>query len=247
MEPRRVLVTGGASGIGADVVRNFCSVGDDVTILDRVRSTDPDVRSVIGDVTAFADQQRAVAEAAPQGRLDVLVANAGIHDGGRRLGSGDSAEMIRGFTRLLEVNVVGYVQSIEASVAALRRANGCVVLTLSDASFDVQGNGSGAAYVAAKHAGLGLLRAAARDLAPDVRVNAVAPGGVATALSVERGGQTTPVIDDPDALADRLAHRTLLGRGARLDEISAAYLFLASAEAAAITGQVLRVDGGLSA
>jgi len=69
MEPRRVLVTGGASGIGADVVRNFCSVGDDVTILDRVRSTDPDVRSVIGDVTAFADQQRAVAEAAPQGRL----------------------------------------------------------------------------------------------------------------------------------------------------------------------------------
>lgn len=243
-QPRQVLVTGGASGIGAEIVRQFRQAGDRVTILDRTASVD-DCDLVLGDVTSIADQERAVRAAAPDGRLDVLIANAGIHDGGHRLATGDAATTAATFRRVFEVDVVGYVLSIEVGAPALRRARGSVVLTLSDASFDVRINNAGAAYAAAKHAGLGLVRAAARDLAPEIRVNAVAPGGVATHLSVEENGIPRRIIADADALARRLAERTVLGRGADIGEIAAAYRYLASPEASAITGHVLRVDGGL--
>jgi 2,3-dihydroxy-2,3-dihydrophenylpropionate dehydrogenase len=244
---RAVLVTGGSSGIGAAVVRRFQAAGDHVTVLDRHPPTS-DVAFVRGDVTQPGDHLRAVEAAAAAGRLDVLVANAGIHDGGLTLGSnvgvGDLAEV---FHRILAVNVIGYALAVQACAAQLRLARGCVLLTLSDASFDVHGNGSGAAYAASKHAGLGLLRAAARDLAP-VRVNAVAPGGVATAIAVSDGrGDERRLVADPAELARRVAGRTLLGRGASLDELAEAFYFLASEAAAAITGQVVRVDGGLLA
>jgi NAD(P)-dependent dehydrogenase (short-subunit alcohol dehydrogenase family) len=242
---RQILVTGGSSGIGAEVVRRFRRLGDRVTILDRVAPTDSDVGFVQGDVTSVEDQERAVAVAAPDGLLDVLVANAGIHDGGRRLGAGDGAATLSVFRRVIEVNLLGYVLSIEAAASALRRARGSIVLTLSDASFDVRVNNAGAAYSASKHAGIGLLRVAARDLAPEVRVNAVAPGGVATHLSVEEESGVRRIITDPDALARRLAERTVLERGADIGEIAATYLYLASSDAGAITGQVIRVDGGL--
>jgi NAD(P)-dependent dehydrogenase (short-subunit alcohol dehydrogenase family) len=245
MTGRRVLVTGGSSGIGAELVRRLLAEGDHVTVLDRTASDERGVASVVGDVRRADDQVRAVAEAAPEGRLDLLVANAGVHDGGRRLTDGGIEEFVQAFRHVIEVDVVGYALSLKAAAEALTAARGCALLTLSDASFDVQGNGSGTAYVAAKHAGLGLVRAAARDLAPHVRVNAVAPGGVATGLSAEDGTTSRRVVADAKDLDRRLAARTLAGRGARLDEVAAAFLYLASEQAASVTGQVLRVDGGL--
>lgn len=242
---RRVLVTGGASGIGAAICSAFLHVGDEVTSLDRTTSTDPRVASVVGDVRSTKDQRLAVDHAAGDGGLDVLIANAGIHDGGLTLEGAPLEVLLERFRHVLEVDVVGYLISLRAAADALREARGCAVLTLSDASFDVQGNGAGVAYVTAKHAALGLVRAAARDLAPDVRVNAVAPGGVATSLSAGSDGESRRVISDPEALSARLRNRTLLARGATLDQIASAYLYLASPPAAAITGQILRVDSGL--
>lgn len=243
---RSVLVTGGASGIGAAVASAFATAGDRVTVLDRRPSAEQSVGSVVGDVRSFADNESAVRAAATGGRLDVLVANAGVHDGGRRLLDGTPAELEDGFRAVLDVDVLGYLLAARAASDALRRARGCIVLTLSDAAFDVHGNGAGIAYVVAKHAGLGLVRALARDLAPDVRVNAVAPGGVATGLSaVDGSGGERPVIADPDALRRSLAGRTLLGHGAGLADLAASYLYLCSPAAASVTGQVLRVDGGL--
>jgi NAD(P)-dependent dehydrogenase (short-subunit alcohol dehydrogenase family) len=123
-----------------------------------------------------------------------------------------------------------------------------VVLTLSDASFDVQGNNAGVSYATVKHGAVGLLKALARDLAPRVRVNGVAPGGVATGLTVaESAGGGRPVVADPAQLAQKLAGRTLLGHGADLEGLAEAYLYLSSEAAGAITGQILRVDGGLLA
>jgi 2,3-dihydroxy-2,3-dihydrophenylpropionate dehydrogenase len=247
MASRTVMVTGGASGIGAAVAKRFQGAGDSVVVFDR-DVPDWDVASVRGDVTDPADNRRAVSRAAPGGRLDVLVANAGVHDGGLRLGSDLPLDELAARVRYVtDVNVLGYALALHAAAPALAAADGCAVLTLSDASFDVGGNGAGAAYVAAKHAGAGLVKAAARDLAP-VRVNGVAPGGVATGLSVhEPGGGQRRVVTDPDELARRVAGRTLLRRGARLDELADAYYYLASASAGAITGQILRIDGGLLA
>jgi NAD(P)-dependent dehydrogenase (short-subunit alcohol dehydrogenase family) len=244
---RRVLVTGGASGIGARIAAEFAAHGDHVTILDRTPSGAQDIVSVVGDVRSPADQQRATARAAGDDGLDVLVANAGVHDGGLRIEDGDIEELLAAFRHVLEVDVVGYLLSIRACAPALRRANGAIVLTLSDATYGVMGNGAGVAYATAKHGCLGLLRAAARELAPDVRVNAVAPGGVATSLAAENGRQARAVIADPEQLSRGLSSRTLLQHGASLEEIASAYLYLASPAASSITGQVLRVDGGLLA
>jgi 2,3-dihydroxy-2,3-dihydrophenylpropionate dehydrogenase len=242
---RHVLITGGASGIGAEVARAFLAEGARVTVLDRVASPDPEVHSCVGDVRSASDQADAVGVAAPDGVLDVLVANAGVHDGGLGLRDAGLDEIAETMRSVLEINVLGYLLSLKAAEPALRQARGCAVLTLSDASFDVRGNRAGVAYATSKHAGLGLLRAAARDLAPEVRVNAVAPGGVATGLSVEHDDGPRRLIDDPAALAERVGARTLLGRGATLAEMAAVYTFLASPGAGGTTGQVLRVDGGL--
>ncbi|MCW2759275.1 MAG: Short-chain dehydrogenase/reductase [Nocardioidaceae bacterium] len=240
-----VLVTGGSSGIGAGIAAAFADRGDQVVVLDRDPSPDERIRSVVGDVRTPVDHARAVAAAVDEnGRLDVLVANAGVHDGGLGL-EGELDELAASFSRVLEVNLLGYALALGAAAAALRKAGGCAVLTLSDASYDVVGNGAGLAYAAAKHGALGLLRVAARDLGPRVRVNGVAPGGVPTAIAVERpDGQRRSLVTDPSAMEHRLRERNALGRGVDLGEVVAAYLYLSSPQASGITGQVLRVDAG---
>ena len=242
---RTVLITGGSSGIGAAVARAFVADGARVTVLDRHASPDPGVTTVEGDVRSLADNERAVAVAAGADGLDVLIANAGVHDGGLRLLDGDPGELEARFRRLFEVNLLGYVLAARAAAPALQEAGGAVVLTLSDASFDVHGNNAGIAYATVKHGGVGLVRALARDLAPRVRVNAVAPGGVPTGLAVADSQGERPVAGDPEQLVRRIAGRTLLQRGADLESLAASYLYLTSPAAVAVTGQILRVDGGL--
>jgi NAD(P)-dependent dehydrogenase (short-subunit alcohol dehydrogenase family) len=242
---RTVLITGGASGIGAAVARAFVAEGARVTVLDRRPSPDPDVASVEGDVRSLADNERAVAAAAGEGGLDVLVANAGVHDGGLRLLDGDAAELEARFRRLVEVNLLGYLLAARAAAPALLDAGGAVVVTLSDASYDVHGNNAGIAYATVKHGGVGLVKALARDLAPRVRVNGIAPGGVPTGMSVADSEGERPVVADPEQLVRTVADRTLLGRGADLESLAASYVWFAGPATAAVTGQILRVDGGL--
>jgi NAD(P)-dependent dehydrogenase (short-subunit alcohol dehydrogenase family) len=243
---RAVLITGGASGIGAALAGSFVRDGARVTVLDRKASSDPDVTSVVGDVREYADNERAVEAASAGGRLDVLIANAGIHDGGLRLLDADPGHLEQTFRRVLDVDVLGYLLAARAAAPLLLESSGCIALTLSDAAFDVRANGSGIAYATAKHAGAGLLRALARDLAPDVRVNAVAPGGVPTGLVAAEGADAErPAVADPDRLRTSVAARTLLQRGADLAEIVAAFRFLCGPDAGSITGQILRVDAGL--
>lgn len=245
-EPRHVLVTGGSSGIGAAVVSAFLSRGDRVTVLDRRRSEDSRVISRVGDVRSPRDLQGAVDAARRDGGLDVLVANAGVHDGGLNSLHLDDEDMIARLRQVMDINVLGCLLAIRAAAPQLTKACGSVVITLSDASFDVRGNNAGVLYATSKHAALGLLRVMARDLAPHVRVNGVAPGGIATGLvRVDEGGRALPVFTDPERLSRSLEQRTLLGRGADLQSLAEAYVFLATESGAAITGQVLRVDGGL--
>lgn len=241
-----VLVTGGASGIGKAVVDSFLDDGAAVTVFDRTRSTDPRVTSVIGDVRVYADNERAVEAAAIDGRLDVLIANAGIHDGGLRLLETQPQHLEETFRRVIDVDVVGYLLAARAAARPLIAASGCVALTLSDAAFDVRSNNAGIAYLTAKHAGVGLVRGLARDLAPAVRVNGVAPSGVPTSLVAADGSRDErPAITDAARLRSAVASRTLLDRAIDLEDVVSTFRFLCGPGAASITGQILRIDGGL--
>jgi NAD(P)-dependent dehydrogenase (short-subunit alcohol dehydrogenase family) len=241
-----VLVTGGASGIGKAVVDSFLGDGADVTVLDRTQSADPRVRSVVGDVRTYSDHEKAVEAAAIDGRLDVLIANAGIHDGGLRLLDAEPQHLEDTFRRVLDVDVVGYLLAARAAAPRLIAASGCVVLTLSDAAFDVRSNNAGIAYLTAKHACLGLVHGLARDLAPAVRVNGVAPSGIPTALVAADGSHDEhPAITDATRLRTAVASRTLLNHAIELEDVVSAFRFLCAPGAASITGQILRVDGGL--
>lgn len=241
----RVLVTGGASGIGAAVVDAFIDQGAHVVSLDHRESSSATV-SVVGDVTDPQDQRRAVEAAAdPTAGLDVVVANAGIHDGGANfaLTPGELVEVTR---RVLDVDVLGYILTLHTAASELVKARGSAILTLSDSSYLAGQTGAGIAYTAAKYAGLGVLSWAARALAPDIRVNAVAPGGVLTSLQAATpdGGQRG-LFSDAEEKADLIRSRNPLNTIMSSEEVAKLYLFLASPEARGMTGEVLRPDGGL--
>jgi 2,3-dihydroxy-2,3-dihydrophenylpropionate dehydrogenase len=247
---RGVLVTGGGSGIGLAVARAHARLGDTVVVLDRSEGDDlgDGIHRVVGDVTSPDDNERAVARVLEvAGRLDHFVGNAGIHDGGLRLAETDAATLRDVLRRVLDVDVVGYALGAHASQAALQETGGCMTFTLSDASFEVQGVGAGLAYATAKHAAVGLVRRLAVELAPAVRVNAVAPGGVITGLQAAgEGTSESPLFADPDQVRDIVHHLNPLHVMLEADELAELYLFLASPAARGMTGQVLRPDGGLS-
>ena len=249
--PRCVLVTGGTSGIGRSVVDEFVRAGDHVVVLDRDEpgdDLDGIATVVIGDVRRAEDNERAVETALRQcGRLDVFVGNAGVHDGGLGLldlSPDELADVVRG---VFEVDVMGYLLGARAAAKALIASQGCMVFTLSDASFVVSGVGAGVGYSIAKHASLGLVRHLAATLAPDVRVNAVAPGGIVTGLRKASVGEALqPMFDDPGAVESQVRGLNPLGTMLTPDQIAPLYTFLASPAAVGMTGEVIRPDGGLS-
>jgi 2,3-dihydroxy-2,3-dihydrophenylpropionate dehydrogenase len=246
---RAVLVTGGSSGIGRAVVEAFLAQGDHVVVLDR--SAPPfeadRLTAVVGDVTKPADNERAVHAALEAcGRLDVFIGNAGVHDGGVAIADLPIDELGELARAVLDVNVVGLILGARACTDPLTNSGGCMIFTLSDASYVVQGNGSGVAYAAAKHGALGVLRSLAADLAPHVRVNGVAPGGVITNLQAVdvRSGERS-VFEDPAAIAAAVREFNPLGVVLSPDELAPLYVLLASEAARGMTGEVLRPDGGL--
>jgi len=243
---RRVLITGGASGIGLAVAQAFTTRGDFVCSFDRHTSSGAAV-NVVGDVRSEADNLAACAASVGPEGLDVLVLNAGVHDGGVDLAV-DPQELSLTMRTLFDVNVVGCALAMNACASALRKADGCVIFTLSDASFLAGQTGAGPAYTSAKHAQLGLMNWAARWFAPRVRVNGVAPGGVITGLNAVRGDDLVgaPLFADEGAKRSLIASRNLLGTVMEPHDIASLFLFLASDAAAGMTGQVLRPDGGLS-
>ncbi|ARQ70843.1 SDR family oxidoreductase [Streptomyces marincola] len=245
------VVTGGSSGIGRAVVADLAAHGYRVAVLDRDVPGDAGesggtdrVRWVSGDVRD-PDAHDEVLDVALSrfGGLDLFVGNAGVHDGGfgvRDLSGAELAEVAR---HVLDVDVVGYLLGARAAAGPLAGSGGSMVFTLSDASFVVRGNGAGVVYTAAKHAALGVVRHLAADLAPAVRVNAVAPGGVVTGLRTADGRD---VFADADAIAATVREFNPLGALLSPEDIAPLYRFLASPMAAGMTGEVLRPDGGLA-
>lgn len=244
LENKVALITGAASGIGLSVARSFLAEGARVVAFDRVPGVlenefpGGEVVCCAGDVRSLADNRRAVELAESRyGRLDVLVANAGIYDNRRPFLSFSDVELDAAFDELFAVNVKGYMLAARAAADILARNRGAIIFT-SSISGTHAGFG-GALYVSAKHAINGLTKQLALELAPRVRVNAVAPGYAPTGLrGLESLGQDkNPVSPAPENLP--------LQAIATPDDYASAYVFLASEAAARMaTGSILALDGG---
>ena len=185
------LVTGGGTGIGRAVAERFVAEGASVAVVGRQRHVldavvaeqgHPERWLAIEADVRDTDSMHAAVEATVDkfGKLDTLVPNAGVWDFHRQITKLSGKEIGDAFDELFAINVKGYLLAVEAAWRELVEHDGSVVMTLSNASFYV--NGGGTVYTAAKHACLGLMRELAYELAPHVRVNAVAPGGMNTDL-----------------------------------------------------------------
>jgi NAD(P)-dependent dehydrogenase (short-subunit alcohol dehydrogenase family) len=247
---RVVLVTGGSRGIGLATAKTFLDAGASVVVTGRDEPTlaaavarldgAGQVRSAKADVSSVSGCQAAVAAALDAfGRLDVLFANAGGYE------SAPLAEMTEElWDQTIDTHLKGTFFCVQAAAPALRDAGGCVVTMASDAGL-LGMRGGWAAYCAAMGGVVNLTRQLALDLAPDVRVNAVAPGPTGTErlyadLAADTYGGFEGASDAVQAMTDTLPLRRLI----EPDEIARGVFFLAGA--ASMTGTVLSVDAGTS-
>jgi NAD(P)-dependent dehydrogenase (short-subunit alcohol dehydrogenase family) len=245
------LVTGGGSGLGRAVTERFLDEGASVGILDidgdrlaTVKSEfGDDVVTVEGDVTELADNERAVAETVDAfGKLNVFVGNAGVFDQNTSLPELSGEDLEESFHELFSVNVLGYMMGAKASLPELLKTDGRMVFTASQASFS--SDGGGVLYVPSKHAVAGLVRQLAFELAPTVRVNAVAPGFVPTELSgTESLGGDRGVVSAAEF--DPTNHPLEITPSAA--DYTGPYVLLASeTDSRPMTGTIVRADLGRS-
>jgi NAD(P)-dependent dehydrogenase (short-subunit alcohol dehydrogenase family) len=228
---RTVLVTGGARGIGLAVARRFAALGDNVAVTYNTSPPPDDLFGVSCDVTS-ADSVDAAFKAVEErfGPVEVLVSNAGITKDGLLLKMSEES-----FTSVIDTNLTAaYRVAKRATPAMLRARSGRIILVSSVVG--LLGAAGQANYAASKAGLVGFARSLARELGSrSITVNVVAPGPVETDMTAALGDKRLAEITDA----------VPLGRMASADEIAGVVAFLASADAAYITGAVVPVDGGL--
>jgi NAD(P)-dependent dehydrogenase (short-subunit alcohol dehydrogenase family) len=228
---RRVVVTGGTSGIGAAIVCEFASVGAQVTAAGLLGAGLPEAVSQAADVVELDVTSASEIDNffSSQERLDVLVNCAGV------IRRADEYQMDV-FRRVLDVNLVGTLHCCLAAHELLTAARGAIVNVASMHSFFASPHAP--AYGASKAAIVQLTKSLAVSFAPHVRVNAVAPGWIRTDM-------TAPLRQDPEA-ERRIVSRTPHGRWGEPADVAGPVIWLTSRSAAFVTGVVVPVDGGYS-
>lgn len=255
---KSAVITGGAAGIGLAVAHVFVSEGAQVLIVDRTQTDvnravteltkatagirgDTRVVGVVGDVSVESDARDYIAAAIENfGRVDVLVNNAGIEGNVTPIVDTD----LEGFRRVLDVNVAGVLLGMKHALPVMyAQSSGSVINLGSVASF--AGTVGMVAYVASKHAVVGLTKTAALEAAPHgVRVNSIHPSAVDTQMIRNLEASLS---NDPRAMRDRLQGLIPLGHYAEPRDIALLALFLASDDSVQITGSQYRIDGGRGA
>jgi 3-oxoacyl-[acyl-carrier protein] reductase len=240
---KSALVTGGARGIGKAICLKLAGQGADIAFVDVGRpevaeATVAEIQAlgrkalfIAADVTDPEACVAAVNAAVKEfGKIDILVNNAGI--------TRDDLIMrmpIDDWKKVLEVNLFGAFYMIKAAIRPMLKARAGRIVNMSSVSGQAGQMGQ-ANYSSSKAGLIGLTKATAREVASrGITCNAVAPGFVTTELTR----------DLPDTLQEQIKAATPLGHFGTVDDIANAVTFLASDEAAYITGQVLAVDGGL--
>ena len=231
LEGKTAVVTGASRGIGAAIAAGLQAGGAKVFGISRSGTAPQHVTAIACDLSDDAAVQRAFDQLADNGdRLDVLVNAAGIS-----LPASAGKSELQRFRDTLATDLTGVYATILAACPLLKKAGGSIINVTSINS--VRGFPGNPGYVAAKAGLAGLTRALAADYARDgIRVNALAPGYVATEM-------TAASFADPAMHEDRRRH-TMLGRWGNPEDMVGAAIFLASSASAYMTGQELFVDGG---
>lgn len=257
LEGSVALITGGGSGLGYALVERFLAEGARIGVLEANAQRAKDLADTFGEKVAVTvgsvsrpeDNTRAVSATVERfGQLDTFVANAGIFDFFHPLAQyKDAAQLASAFDELIAVNVKGGLLGVHAALPHLLRSRGNVIFTVSNAGF--YPGGGGPVYTASKHVLVGLVRQLAHELAPKVRVNGVAPGGMKTQLSgLSSTGTAQQNLSQVDALDDLLIENTPLRVSPKPSQYCAPYVLLASREnSAPTTGTVINTDGGFGA
>jgi len=248
MKDKIVLITGGAAGIGQATARRFAEEGATVIVGDVNETAGQETAAQLGPGAAFykvnvANRQEVQewvdAVVSRYGRIDVLINNAGIlRDGqlvkfkeGALVGQMPEAD----FDLVISVNLKGVFNCSQAVAPVMIKQGGGVILNATSV-VGLDGNFGQTNYVATKSGVIGMTKVWARELGRyGIRVNAVAPGFTATEI----------LSSMPEKIIDGMKARTPLGRLGDPRDIANAYFFLASDQASFITGETLRVDGGI--
>ncbi len=242
------LVTGAAQGLGLGIAQRLAADGARVVLADRSETVltaatelSPGAVGRICDVSdSNAIDTLVSALIADFGHLDILVANAGIGGGGPLTNMTDDA-----FRRIVAVNLEGTFYCCRAAARAMIPRRSGVIITLGSIFGRDTPVGSGA-YGATKAGVIALTHALARELGPhDIRVNCISPGNMATEMHWAALQRRATREDRPlEALRDEVRRAIPLGRHGTPADIGALVSFLASPDAAYITGQTINVDGG---
>ncbi len=241
LEGKRVLITGGASGIGAATAGRFLQEGCAVCILDRDDKGRERIRRQLADLAGTVDAdvadlnqvQAAIKDAvAMMGGLDVVVNNAGISIRHKFLDITPEE-----WDKVVAVNLTGVFYVAQAAARHMMKHDGGVILQTASTN-GIMGYPYYADYNASKAGVIELTKSMALELAPKVRVCAVAPGYVLTPM--QRAEYT-------DAMLEEVNRKIPLRRHAKPEEVAALFAFLASEDAAYITGHVYTVDGAETA
>ncbi|WP_096203159.1 3-(cis-5,6-dihydroxycyclohexa-1,3-dien-1-yl)propanoate dehydrogenase [Bacillus sp. FJAT-45350] len=252
LDEKVAIVTGGASGIGKAITKRFIDEGTRVCVFDLSEEGLNELKEEFGDsiltfrgdVTSYSDHKEAISKTVEIfGKLDIFVSNAGVFDGFVSLEGLPESRIDEAFSMIFDINVKGGLLGAKAACAELKKTGGTIIFTVSNSGF--YPNGGGPLYTASKHAIVGLIKELAYELAPEIRVNGVSPGGTITNLSA-----IPPLKDcvqqlDPETRKRLISARNPLQIAQTPEDHMGAYVLLASNESKAITGTVIESDGGL--
>lgn len=256
-----VLITGGARGIGAGIAKSFLNAGYSTMIadigvnadlndwtyelatnsdIDALKKDSPDLKACFVDVTNFKSCEEAVNETiAYFGQLDVLINNAGIVNSGPIESFDEEA-----WDKIFEVNTKGIFLMTKAALSELRKSKSPSVINTASIA-GKKGYANMSAYCGSKFAAIGITQSLANELAPDgIRVNAICPGMVGTAMWLEHLLPTNATDHNQKTreFEEMMQERIPLGRPQTSEDMGQAALYLASANN--VTGVSLSVSGG---